>query len=423
MHKKPLVIIVGAGYGGVRVALDLLKKRAASIILVDPSPYHAFPTHFYELATAFRAEPKGETQRDERHAFHDMLRTAAIPLEDIFGSPPLLKIIRSKVARVEPNDSAVILGDGRRMYYDFLVVAIGSETNYFNIPHLSENAIGLKTAEEALNIRNRIDELFLQTPKHKKITVVVGGGGFTGCELAGELVGYMKKLAHIHGRPTGNWACIIVEAGHVVFGSSSAWVQKNAKRRLLALGVTILTESPIVDVWPGLLYLGKEKRTLAFDLLVWAAGVKGACEGSIITGVALDKKNCVGPNETLRVSPCENIFVVGDVASTLDQRTGGPTRMTAQKAIRGGRYVARAIRRISRMPNARLAPYQPKQSKYIIPLGGKYALLDAGALKFSGASVWALKYVVLARYLVSILSFRKAAGLLWRELALYTRND
>ncbi len=418
--------MLGGGNGGVRVALDLAKKKNTHVILIDQGDYHSLPPQYYELATLFREEKHGETSREVRREFHRYFSVDSIPLKDIFHGLGV-EVVRGHVEHVSPTNSCVTLAQGLRVEYDWLVVALGSRTNYFGIPHLEQNSFGLKTIAEALNIRDRVDELFYSHPKDKKITVVVGGGGFTGVELACELVGYMRKLGRIHGHLEGQWNCIIVEAGAAIFGGASLWVQKKSQLRLQKLGVTVLLNSPIVDVWPNLLYMGgpdnEKKRSLTFDLLVWTAGVKGSCMGEIIEGSTLDKKNCIGVDGTLRVSPHKNIFAIGDIASFVNPKTSKFIGMTAQNAIHEAKYVARVIQKLIADDRAAVTPYEPKFANYIIPLGGKYALLETAHFHASGVLVWALKYLVLARYLFSILPGRRALTLCLRELAIFSKND
>ena len=419
MQSKPLVAILGGGYGGIRAALDLGKTRRARVLLIDKNRYHTLPSQFYELGSLFRKEDRAATREEFRKLFH----SAAIPYADIFQKYGDIEFIEAAVEAVEPELALVMLKGGRQVKYQWLVVALGSQTNYFNIPHLERNAIGFKSIEEVFNIRDRIDELFYSTPKHKKITVGVGGGGVTGCEFASELVGYMQKLSKTHSRPVGAWSCVLVEASQNVLGASSPWIQQKARSRLHKLGVTILTESLIVDVWPGLIYIGGERRSLGYDLLVWTAGVKGAYENEIIRGILPEKKNCLSVGTALEVKQHSNIFAIGDIAASQDSLTGAFLPMTAQKAVYEGAYVAMAINRLIQNPQKQIERYQPKRSSYIIPLGGKYALLETPHLHLSGFAVWILKYIVLLRYLLSILPPAKALRLMLRELALYTRND
>ncbi len=419
MREKPKVVILGGGYGGVRAALELAKTHKVQVFVVDKNSYHTLPAQYYELGTLFREEEKLAT----REEFHKYFYTAAVAFADIFRRCPDISFIKGEPDQVFPHHGLVVLKGGHKLHYDWLVLALGSQTNYFDIPHLENNAIGFKQIEEVLNIRNRIDELFLQTPKRKKITVVVGGGGVTGTELAGELVRYMRKLAHIHARPVGAWSCIIVEASATILGTSHPLIQKKARKRLTDLGVTLIFSSPIVDVWPNLLYIGKERRTLGFDLLVWTAGVKGACHGSIFAGIPVERRDCVMVAPTLQVEPFANIFSVGDIAASVDPKTHTPIPMTAQKAVWEGKYVAQAILKLIKNSTIALPPYKPKRPSFIIPIGGKYALLETPHFTSSGFWVWCLKYLVLARYLFSILPISKALGLLANELRLYTKND
>ncbi|KKU50998.1 MAG: FAD-dependent pyridine nucleotide-disulfide oxidoreductase [Parcubacteria group bacterium GW2011_GWA2_47_10b] len=423
MARKPLVVIVGGGYGGVRIALDLAKRNTARVILVEKNRHHMFHAYFYELATFFCAERQGEPQEENKKFYDQLLRIVTVPYDEIFAKFSNVKVEYGTVQKVISSESKVVMSDGRALYYEWLVIATGSKTDYFGIPHLEDNAIGLKSVEDALNIRNRVDELSALASKNKTITVVIGGGGATGVELAAELVGYMKKLSLIHGHPVAHWRCIIVESRESVLAKFSLRAQHIASRRLRALGVTVMPDSHIVDVWPNLLYIGKEKRTLPFDLLVWTAGVEGACDGEIMYDVHLAKNSCLAVDERLRVVPHKNIFTVGDVAASCDPKTGVCLPMTVEKALSEGSYVSRAIHLLARDPNARIAPYRPKASRYILPLGGKYALLEGKHVVFAGVTIWFLKYFILFRYLVSITSLRKAFGRTARQFMIYIQND
>jgi len=419
MHKKPLVIILGGGYSGVRAALDLLKRKNSKVILIDRNAYHALPSQYYEVGAYFRPEDPQTLRKD----FHELYHSASVSFDEIFNHSPLFDMIQDEAESVVPEDSLVVLKRGRRIHYDYLVVALGSATNYFGIARLENNAIGFKSVEEALNVRDRIDELFFSTPKQKKITIVIGGGGVTGCEFSSEVVGYIHKLSRAHSRPIGAWSCILVEASCSVLSSFSPWAQKKAHARLRKLGVTVLTDSPIVDVWPNLIHIGKEKRALPFDLLVWTAGVKGACSGDIIKNVPLQAKNCLPVNEYLQVGEHKNIFAVGDIAASFDLYTKTPLAMTAQKAVHEGKYAARAINQLIGNPSAVLRAYSPKRSSYVIPLGQKYAILETPYLRLSGFIPWFLKYIVLLKYVRTVVPLKRAVRFVVKEMRLFSQND
>jgi NADH:ubiquinone reductase (H+-translocating) len=422
MKKRPLVIIIGGGYGGLRVAFDLAKKKAARIIIIDKNSSHTLPSYLYELATFYREELSGETDKEKWRYFRKLLDTVAVPYSLLFKKTPYIKYEQGTVSRVQPSENKIIFSDGRALIYDYLVVASGSKTNYYDIPHLSDNSIGLKTTDEALNIRNRVDELFSAYPKKKSITIIIGGGGPAGVELSGELIGYMRKLSQQHSHPIGNWRCIIVEAEPSVLSKFPKHVQRLASERLEKLGVTILSNSKVTDVWPNMLTTS-DQRSIPFDLLIWTAGVQGACDGSILYEASFAKNSCLVVDSTLRILPYQNIFTLGDVAASSDPKTGETLPMTAQKASTEGGYVARSLMKLFKNESAELVKYEPGNSKYIIPIGGKFAILSSGRFSFSGVTPWLLKYIVLFRYLRSILPITHAISFTFRQMRLYIRND
>ena len=158
-------------------------------------------------------------------------------------------------------------------------------------------------------------------------------------------------------------------------------------------------------------------------MLIWTAGVKGSCLADIIEGIELSKRNCVPVDETLRITVAKNIFAAGDVATTLDPKTKNPVPMTAQKALDEGKYIARYLLILIKDPKTALAPYRAKPSSFIIPIAGKYAVLETPYLKISGIFIWALKYFVILKYLLSIVSVPNAFKIVMREVRLYAKTD
>jgi len=423
VKHKPLVVILGGGHGGVRAALDLLRAKCARVILIDRERHHATPAYLYEIATFFRNEKK-ETKREQELFYKMLLRSVTIPYHLIFEGYREIKIEQGTATRIEPKENKVVMSDGRVVHYEWLIVATGSTTNYFDVPHLKDNSYGLKSIPEAFNIRNKVDELFSSAPKHKTINLVIGGGGPTGVEFAAELVGYAKKLAKLHAHPIGNWHCTIVEQEKTVLSKFSRGVQGRAHRRLSQRGVSVLTESKIVDVWPNVLQLdGKEKAKIPFDLLVWTAGVQGACSSEILYGAHFVKNSCVVVDTALRVAPEANIFTIGDGAASVHPKTGAALPMTAQKAIWEGAYVGRLLMRFIKNPKTKLPPYKPKKVRYVIPVGGKYAIFAGRHLVFGGRIAWLLKYVLLVRYLSSIVSLGYALRYTMRQARIFAKND
>ena len=240
------IIIVGGGFGGARIAKILSKwsgggRHHINITLIDKSRYHTFYPNLYEVATAHISEVFGHLPLD----FFNLKSSAIYPLEDIFADDLNVSVLEGEVIGVDFKKNKVRLKNSPALSYDILVLAAGSETNYFNIAGMGANAFPMKSFFDALEVRNTVDEAFFRASKNQIVKIAIGGGGFTGCELAGELAGYMKKLARVHGRPEYYGECLIVEAAENLLGGVGTKLQKKAKARLEKLGVKFKFKSPI----------------------------------------------------------------------------------------------------------------------------------------------------------------------------------
>lgn len=419
MRKQKEVLVLGAGFGGVFAAKTVLKEHNGNfhVTLIDKNSYHTYTSDLYEVATAFIEEPfgKGSTKAD----FSALKSIAALPLRVIFPQRAHITIRQGAVIAIDIREQTAFLSNGEKLPYDYLVVALGSETNFFDIPNLREHSLQLKSTTDAVNIRNTIDELFTSTPKHKKIRIVIGGGGFTGCEFAGELMGYIRKLAHIHGHPKGHIECTIVEAASSILPAASLWVQKKATRRLQKLGVRVITNATIVDVSNREIVL-KKGMSIPYTLLVWAAGVRANTIAEGLAGAEM-KRSCLVIDNHLRVKPFKNVYVVGDMMYCFYKERNIPLPATAQTAIQQGIHAARHI--ISNEAKKKIAPYKPLHPIFVVPLGGRYALADLKWIRFSGYAAWFLKRLIALRYFLKVVSFRQAVHLCRTGTCLYKKNN
>ena len=397
---KKTVVIVGGGFGGVRVALDLSRhEHDLKIVIVDKDGYHSYPADYYKLLS-----PSHDGKEHFGPAkFRLMFSSVSIPLAEIFEGKKNIEIVFGEASGVDSVQNELILSSGSRVKYDWLILAVGSATNFYGIPGLASRAIEFKTTEDSLNLRNAVDEAFGRKGKRESVSIIVGGGGFTGSEVASELVGFVQSVAKLHGHPAEKVSISIVEASPVLLASAGDWVSKKAVLRLKKLGVEVLLGDPLIDVKDNVVDL-KSGKSINFDVLVWTAGVKANPLAEKIAGLNLSKGSCVTVDEYLRTNLAENIFAIGDVAFCMDKDK--PMPMTSQTAISQGRYVAHYIKK--KLHGRGIFKYHPKKSNFIVPLGGRYALIDFGKLKLEGFIPWALKRVVALKYFLSILSFRKA---------------
>lgn len=414
------VVIIGAGFAGVSAAKGFAGSdpSAFTVTLIDRNTYQSSPNDFYEVATVFLEEQFRHTA--SKSAYWHARGSVAIPLKDVF-SDGSVSLVQGTVTGVNMEQHAVTLANGERISFDYLVIALGSETNFYNIPHLEEYALGLKTVHDALNIRNAVDELFMRVPRQDSIRVVIGGGGYTGCELAAELVGYMQKLSRMHGRPHGKTECVVLEAGPSIIGTISPWAQRKALARLQKLGVEVRVHARVADVSQTELVLASGDQ-VPYHLLIWTAGITANRLSSSIEGISLEgHKSCIAVDSMLRVNPFKTVYAVGDIVFCQPEGYQDPLPQTAQVAIRQGAYVAMHIRATE--TKKKIGSYKPQASLAVIPLGGKYAVADLGWLRFAGLSAWVLKRLSSLRYLMKILPWGEAIRVWYSNTQLYMEND
>lgn len=407
MPKKKNIVIVGGGFAGIRLCLDLQKHvyQDADITLIDDSGYHEYTPSLHKIATTLLAE------KNELNflAFDGLRDKISIPISEIID-PSKIKLVADRVIKIDTAGKNLRLGSGITVEFDWLVLVAGSRPRFFDIPNSADYAYVLKSTNDAFNIRNAVHELFGRKGKHEEIRILIGGGGFTGSEFAAALMPYVKELANWHGHPLGNISVTIAEAADRIMPSANQWISHKAEKRLKQLGIKIILNNPLSGVEKNSVLL-KNGGVQVFDLLIWTAGVTANPLAFEITGAKLDEKSCLIVDDRLRVSPYENIFAAGDMAFCSSTGTIGAS-MTAQTAIGQGRYLAHTLKRL--LHNRATLPYYFHRSKWIIPLGGKYVLADFGWIKFSGYFAWCLKCLIAFHYLTTILSWNKAIKR-WRQ--------
>jgi NADH dehydrogenase len=381
--KKPdRIVILGAGVSGLRIAQGLgrrLKPSEAQIILVDENDYHQYLYRIHEVCNL---------------DYHE--RDIIIPLSRLLSDQ--VEFLQASVQNIDTNTKTVSTDKGDIMY-DLCVVGLGSHVTYFGIEGLQENSMTLNSFEAAKEIRERILELLKEGKETGRAPeILIGGGGFTGVELAGELSDCMPILCERNNLHFSGTAVTIVEALPSIL---PGWDDKQviyAQKVLRGRGVELILNDPVMRVTNNRVEL-KSGKVIRPDLFIWTGGVRGdpAC--------GLDfqiKGRRIIVDEYCRAEGCTDIFVAGDSACAVDTN-GKPMPPTAHVAMVQGDIVTDNI--IAMIRNTQMKKYVYHRAGEIVTLGKTDAIMDLFGLKFSGFIAKFMKKVVHWWYLHSIGGF------------------
>lgn len=396
------IVIVGGGFGGVGVAKHLAQKlpRGYRIVLINTSHHHIFHPDLYELVTSPVPEIFGPISAD----YVRLLDSARVSFFDIFLNDLSVSILEDAAVGIDEIKHEVRTALGKRIPYEYVVLAMGSEPNFFGIAGIEERAYTFTTPADAVNIRNAVDEVFARSAKNKEINIVVVGGGFTGCELSASLVRLVDRLSLLHGHPRHGASIKLVEAGGELLGGASLWARRKTANRLVRLGVHIILESPVQSVSDHELVTPAER--IVFDVLVWTVGaVAHSLPGSLRQAKTQPDGRMLA-DEYLRITPYKNIFGIGDILFVTGRDKEKPLPMAASVAVQEVPHVAKNILRA--VQEKKLKKHKLSHLGFVIPLGQKYAVVDLGFIKFSSvAGAW-LRELIALRYYIGILGLRRA---------------
>lgn len=424
---KNNIVIVGGGFAGVRTALRLARifkrdralARENEITLIDQKNYHLFTPALYEIAAARRSDA----------AAFALKSAVAIPFETIIRRLPVT-FMQAAVARVALEPRELFLADGNRLAWHILVLAPGSETNFFNLPGVAEESVAFKGLEDAIRIRNTLSKCFEEAlAARRPCRVVIGGAGLTGVELAGEITSYLVKLGRMRPRYQRRalphpFQITLVEAMDDILSGFEAPVVAWTKQRLLTMGVEIKTGQRIMRATAMKIIL--EKEELPHDVFIWAGGVKPhALLGH--EGFEHDARRRLVVDGYLRARFRADqgseapVYVVGDGCCFVSPGTNQPLPGMALVAEHQGAYVADAIARLLRRKNPEL--YIPPRIRFVIPVGSKWAVADLGFIRVKGFPGWVLKQLVMLKHFLDILSWWRGARMWIKAVLIFSRND
>lgn len=410
------ILILGGGFGGIRTALDLNQKlgEEAQITLIDRNNYHLFVPAIYEVASAYGIK---------KDPFSAQLRkTICIPYADIFQETSV-NFIQAEIAEVNIREKRIKTKGEYAAYYDYLVIAMGSEVSDYNIPGVKEYAHQFKNLEDALFINQKLDELSKQFTEGHRIepfSFLICGGGFTGLELAAEL-GCCSRVIKSRCKLRGRCSTItLFEAGPKILPVVSDQQRRLIKERLTYLGIMIMENSPIEEVGSNFIKL-KSGQKVGGDLVIWTAGIKSNSFLNTVSGLSLSSRGKVSVENSMLVKGFKNIFAIGDNAEFIDPKTQKAIPTLAYVASDQGKIAATNINNL--IKNKRLKKYRPFYNATVVPIGGKYAFANIGWITINGFFGWLIRAVIDIRYFLSILTPHKAFKLYLNEISVFLRND
>lgn len=369
------VVIVGGGFGGIETAKQLATDKQVQVTLITKNPYFEYYPALYKLVTGALAIE------------------VCVPYEKIFKGTTV-RVVQAEYISHTPLEKKVTLRDGATIPYDYLVLAMGSQTNYFNIPGIETYAFSFKSAQEALALKQHFIELLQQSkdiPKEELVErfhVTIVGGGPSGVELAGDITTYLRRMTRRYHIDPSFVTVDLIESNSRVLATMPEKVSQKVEARLRSLKVNLYTNRQLQA--QDLDEVSASGMTLQSGTVIWTAGTK---IHDSFTGLPMDERKRVVVTDSFAVKDQEDVFVIGDGA-------GAQGAGLAQGAIAHGTYLGNHILKL--IYKKQTTPYVAKTLGYIVPVGHNWAVLTYKGITISGFIPWILRSFVDFKYFVRI---------------------
>lgn len=399
--RKPMVVVVGGGFGGL-ATVRALRRAPVEVTLIDRQNHHLFQPLLYQVATAGLSAPN-----------------IAWPIRSLLRSQRNARVLMAEVRSID-SEKRVLFHDQGFLAYDYLVLATGVTHSYFGNDHWEAFAPGLKTLQDAAEIRSRVLSAFEQaeaTPnpleRRRLLSIVIIGGGPTGVELAGSIAELARRTLARDFRKIdpADARVVLVEAADEVLGAFDPELREYARRSLVRLGVEVKTGVRVNDVRVD----GVETSDgfVPSRTILWAAGVRATAAGDWL-GADVDRMGRLVVDDHCRIPRVANAFAIGDLAHCIGN-DGKPLPGVAQVAMQQGDYVGRLI--------ADLAAGDDTTRRFVYRNLGNMATIGRSAAvaefrhaRFSGFPAWLLWLFV---HLMSLVAFRSRVTALTEWVAAY----
>ena len=381
--SRPRVVIVGGGFGGLQCA-KALKHAPIEITLIDRTNHHCFQPLLYQVATA-ALNPSD----------------IAYPIRSVVSHQKNTNVILGEVSAIDVDRKVVKMNDGE-IAYDYLIVATGATHSYFNHPDWERNAPGLKTIEDALEIRRRVLLAFEAAEKETNadaqqawLTFVIIGGGPTGVELAGALseIARHTMMRDFRNIKPSSARVLLLEGKERVLPVYPPDLSEKARKQLQSLGVEVITGAMVTNVDDHSVKIGE--TTIPTRTVLWAAGVQASPLARTL-GAPLDRAGRVLVNDDLSIPNHPEVFVIGDLAMLKTPAPG-----VAPAAIQEGVHTAKNIQRL--MSGKPTLPFKYWDKGSLATIGRAAAVADFGRLHVSGFLAW---FSWLAVHIFFLIGFR-----------------
>ena len=387
MTPAPTVVVVGAGFGGLRVA-RALRRAPVQVVLVDRNNYHLFQPLLYQVATA-GLEPE----------------EIAKPARAILRGQKNFDFRMVDVTRVDFAAKRLETSGGP-MHYDFLVLAPGGETNFFGLESMQRHGLGLKDIPDAIEIRNHVltcfEQAMLEPDAERRralLTFIVVGGGPTGVEMAGAL-SELIRLVLVKDYPRLNIKdvrILLLEATDRLLAAMPERLREAAGKTLWRKYVEVRFGASVAD-YDGERIRLKSGEVIPAQTVIWAAGVRASPLNATL-GLPVARQGRIPVEPTLQVTGHSEVFIIGDAAYR--EQDGEPLPMVAPVAIQMGQSVARNIARLVR--GQPLGPFRYRDQGTLATIGRNAAVANVYGLKLSGFPAWVMWLVV---HIIQLIGFR-----------------
>lgn len=377
------VVIIGAGYGGLRAIEKLAKNVNIKITLIDTNPYHYMQTEAYGYIAGK----------------YDICDITIDIYNWCKGFSKDINFINDEAVNITPKEKKVFTKNNGSIDYDQLIIATGAKTNFPSfVDGLEKNTYGVKILDRAYELKTKFEDIIYKKIRHsdddEKFNVIIGGAGLSGVEIAAEMAYIAKKITKSAGIKESNITITLIEAYDSILSGMDQYIIKHTMKRLHKLEVDVMTNSFISSVEKKQLTL-QNNEVIKFDFMIFTGGIKATGINNILD-VEKNKLNQFVVNQYLNINGYDEIYAIGDCAQIVDLN-GELLPPTSQIAEQCAENVAQNI--IAKINNKELTPYDGHIDGMFVALGGHYAVGTIfDSFKTKGYVAYLLKKLITKMY-------------------------